>query len=104
VLEQLNYRFNSDSLGHHLRGYTSNRWNLIFQIDQWNRVRVNTGREARHEYNAHVRVCPAHVTFDSWIEDDLGPKVERTLDDRTRRLADLKGGKIGIAGDRIEFR
>jgi hypothetical protein len=27
VLEQLNYRFNSDSLAHHLRGYTSNRWN-----------------------------------------------------------------------------
>jgi hypothetical protein len=103
VLEQLNFRFNSDSLVHHLRGYTSNRWNLVFQIDQWNRVRVNIGRDARHEYNTNVRVCPTHVAFDSWVEDDLAPKVERTLDDRTRRLADLKGGKINIAGDRIEF-
>lgn len=104
VLEQLNYRFNSDSLVHHLRGYTSNRWNLIFEIDRWNRVSVNTGREARHEYNAHVCVCPTHVAFDSWVEDDLAPNVERILEDRTRRLDDLRGGKIGIARDRIEFR
>ena len=105
VLEQLNYRFNSDSLVHHLRGYTSNRWNFIFQIDHWNRVKVNTGRDARHEYNTNVRVCPTHVAFDSWVEDELAPKVERTLDDRAKRLADLtNSGKIEIPGDRIEFR
>jgi hypothetical protein len=103
VLEQLNYRFNSDSLAHHLRGYTSNRWNLIFQTDRWNRVRVNTGRDARHQYNANVRVCPTQPAFDAWVEDDLAPKVERTLDDRARRLADLNGRKIEIARDRIDF-
>jgi hypothetical protein len=103
VLEQLNYRFNSDSLVHHLRGYTSNRWNLMFKIDHWNRVRVNTGRDARHGYNAIVRVCPTHVAFDSWVEDDFAPKIERILDDRTRRLADLNGSQIEIAGDHIEF-
>jgi hypothetical protein len=104
VLEQLNYRFNSDSLIHHLRGYTGNRWSLIFQSDQRSRVSVNTGRAARHEFNDHVRVCPTHVAFDGWVEDYLAPKVARTLDDRTRRLADLNGHKIEIVGDRIEFR
>jgi hypothetical protein len=103
VLEQLNYRFNSDSLAHHLRGHTSNRWNLTFKINHWKRVWVNTGRDARHEYNAIVRVCPTQVAFDSWVEDDLTPKVERTLDDRTRRLAELNGVQIDIPGDRIEF-
>jgi len=97
VLEQFNYRFNSDSLAHHMRGYTTNRWNLKFQIDHWNEVWINAGRDARHEYNAKVRVCPTHLAFDSWLEDHLAPKVQRTLDDRTRRLADLKGGKIDIA-------
>ena len=103
VLKQLNYRFNSDSLVHHLRGYTSNRWSLLFQIDPWNRVWVNSGRDARHEYNSSVRVCPTHVAFDSWIEDDLAPEVERNLDDRTQQLAELNSAKIDIPGDRIEF-
>lgn len=103
VLEQLNYRFNPDSLLHHVRGYTSNRWGLEFQMDYWNRVRVNAGRDARHEYNACVQACPTHVGFDTWIEEDLSPKVAKILDDRTQRLADLKGGKVDVAGDRIEF-
>lgn len=104
VLEQLNYRFNPDSLLHHLRGYTSNRWGLAFQMDYWNRVWVGTGRDARHEYNSRVSVCPTHAGFDAWIEDDFAPKVSQALDDRTKRLADLEGGKVNIAGDRIEFR
>lgn len=103
VLEQLSYRFNSDSLLHHLRGYTSNRWRLEFQMDYRNRVWVNTGRDARHEYNACVLACPTHTGFDAWIEDDLAPKIAQILDDRTNRLANLKGGKVDIAGDRIEF-
>lgn len=103
VMEQLNYRFNTDSLLHHLRGYTANRWDLRFQIDYWNRVWVNTGRDARHEYNACVLACPTHTGFDAWIEDDLAPKVTQILDDRTQRLANLKGGDVDIAGDRIEF-
>lgn len=40
VLEQLSYRFNPDSLLHHLRGYTSNRWDLQFQVDHRNRAWV----------------------------------------------------------------
>lgn len=104
VLEQLNYRFNSDSLAHHLRGYTNNRWNLIFELDHLNRVKVNTGRDARRKYNTNVHVCPTHVGFDGWLENDLAPKVQRILDDRTQRLAELKSGKIDIAGDRIEFK
>lgn len=103
VLDQLNYRFNSDSLVHHLRGYTSNRWNLAFKIDHWSRIWVNTGRDARHAYNMAVRMCPTHAGFDSWLEDELAPKVERILEDRTRRLAELSGAKIDIPGDRIEF-
>jgi hypothetical protein len=103
VLEQFNYRFNSESLVHHLRGYTGNRWNLLFQIDHWKRVRVNTGRDPRHEYNTNVRVCPTHVAFDDWVKDDLAPKVERTLDDRAQRIAYLRGRKIDIVGDRLEF-
>lgn len=103
VLEQLNYRFNSESLVHHLRGYTSNKWGLFFQSDRWNRVRINTGRDARHHYNAKIHVCPTHAAFDSWIERELTPKVERSLNNRTLRLADLTGSKIHIAGDRIEF-
>lgn len=104
VLQQLNYRFNPDSLLHHLRGYTNNRWHLEFQVDDWNRVRVNTGRDSRHKYNACVFVCPTHTGFDEWIQNDLAPKVTQILDDRTMRLADLKGGKLEIGGDRIEFR
>ena len=77
ALEQFNYRFNSESLVHHLRGYTSNRWNLVFQIDKANRVSVNADRFARQEYNTRVRVCPSHAAFDSWIEVDLAPAVER---------------------------
>lgn len=103
VLEQLNYRFNADSLLHHLRGYTTNRWQLTFQVDYSRRVRVASGRDARHEYNACVRVCPTHVGFDTWIENDLAPKVARVLDDRTTRLADLKGRSVDLAGDHIEF-
>jgi hypothetical protein len=103
VLEQFNYRFNSDSLAHHLRGYTGNRWNLAFQVDHWNRIRVKTGRDARHAYNANVPVCPTHQAFDSWVQDNLAPKVERILHDRTQRLADLKDDEPVVAGDRIEF-
>jgi hypothetical protein len=104
VLEQLNYRFNRDSLLHHLRGYTSNRWRLDFQMDYRNRVWVNTGRDARHKYNASVRVCPTHTAFDAWIERDLAPEVSQVLDDRMQRLAGLKHHNVEIAGDRIEFR
>lgn len=104
VLEQLNYRFNRDSLLHHLRGYTSNKWGLQFHIDYSNRVWVNSGRDARHEYNACVRTSPTHADFDSWIEDDLAPKVLAILNDRTNRLTDLKGPTVDIAGDRIDFR
>jgi hypothetical protein len=103
VLEQINYRFNPDSLLHHLRGYTSNRWQLEFQMDYWNRVWVNTGRDARHEYNGCVRVCPTHTGFDAWIEDTLGPRVEHVLADRTNRLAELEGRDLDVAGDRVEF-
>ncbi len=72
-------------------------------MDCWNRVSVNTGRDARHEYNACVLACPAHTGCDAWIEEDLAPKVSRTLDDRTQRLASRKGDNVDIAGDRIEF-
>jgi hypothetical protein len=103
VLEQLNYRFNSESLVHHLRGYTSNRRNLTFKIDQWNRVWVNAGRDARHQFNVLVRACPTHVGFDSWLEDEMAPNVKRILEHRTQRLAELRSAKIAIPGDRIEF-
>jgi len=103
VLEQLNYRFNSDGLLHHLRGYTGNRWGLEFQIDYSSRVWVNSGRDARHEYNSCVWVCPSHAAFDAWIEEYLSPTVSRALEDRTKRLADLAGGEVNIAGDHIEF-
>lgn len=103
VLEQLNYRFNRDSLLHHLRGYTSNRWGLLFNIDYLNRVWVNSGRDTRREYNRAIGVCPTHIGFDTWIDDTLAPKVERTLADRTQRLASVNGTLVDIAGDRIEF-
>ena len=38
VLEQLNYRFNLDSLLHHLRGLHEQPMGPRFQIDYWNRV------------------------------------------------------------------
>jgi hypothetical protein len=104
VLEQLNYRFNADSLLHHLRGYTSNRWQLDFHMDYANRVRVNAGRDARHEYNRCVRVCPTHAGFDAWIEEDLARQVSKALDDRMDRLANLADRTVNVAGDRIEFR
>lgn len=104
VLEQLNYRFNSDSLLHHLRGYTSNRWRLQFQMDDWNRVWVNGGRDARHWYNSCVPVFPTHAGFDTWLTEHLAPKVSGILDDRMTRLAHLKGTRVDVAGDRIEFR
>ncbi|WP_370073382.1 hypothetical protein [Sinorhizobium fredii] len=103
VLKQVNYRFNSDSLAHNLRGYTGNRWDLRFKIDPWNRVWVNSGRDARHFYNASVCVCPTHAAFDRWVEDYLAAKVRRILDDRIRRLAELDGVEIEFPGDRIEF-
>jgi len=104
VLEQLNYRYNRDSLFHHLRGHTENRWRLKFQMDySSNRVSVNTGRDVRHQYNAHVGVCPTQRGFDSWIQDILEPRVQHALDDRIHRLADLGGRKIDVAGDRVEF-
>jgi hypothetical protein len=102
VLEQFNYRFNSDSLLHHLRGYTSNRWNFFFHIDR-NRVGVNTGLDARNAYNAKVRVCPTHVAFERWLDSNLAPRVQCSLADRNRRLVEIKGGKVDIAGDRVEF-
>lgn len=104
VLEQLNYRFNSDSLMHHLRGYASNRWDLRFNIDFLNRVWVNSGRDARHEYNRYIKVCPTHTGFDAWIEGTLAPKVEHTLTDRAQRLANIDGIQLGLAGDRVDFR
>ena len=104
MLEQLNYRFNPDSLLHHLRGYTSNRWGLEFQMRLLEPRRVNNGRDPRHEYNACVQVCPTHSGFDDWVEQDLAPRVVQILDDRTQRLAGLNGTKVHIAGDRIEFR
>jgi hypothetical protein len=104
VLEQLNYRFNSDSLLHHLRGYTSNRWGLQFNIDYRNRVWVDSGRDSRQGYNRHTRVCPSETGFDDWIDNTLAPKVERTLADRAHRLASLSGIQLALAGDRVEFR
>ncbi len=104
ILEQLNYRFNSDSLMHHLRGYTSNKWGLQFRMDTWDRFSVNTGRDARHEYNACVQVCPSHVLFDAWVEHDFAPRIAQILDKRTKQLADLRGTAVDVAGDRIEFR
>ncbi len=104
VMEQLNYRFNSGSLMHHLRGYTSNRRGLRFNIDYLNRVWVNSGRDSRHEYNRYVRVCPTHTGFDAWIGETLAPKVQRTLTDRAQRLASLGSGtQLDLAGDRVEF-
>jgi hypothetical protein len=54
VLKQLNYRFNADSLSHHLRGYTDNRWGLRFKMDGWNQVSVNAGRDG-HLWVSTVR-------------------------------------------------
>lgn len=103
VLEQLNYRFNRDSLLHHLRGYTDNRWNLRFHIDYSNRVSVNSGRDSRREYNRCAGVCPTHTGFDDWLEQVLSPRVAEIVDDRLQRLSDLQDPSINIAGDRIEF-
>lgn len=104
VLDQLNYRFNPDSLFHHLRGHTKNRWQLKFKMDPCNQVSVNTGRGARHEYNSFVGVCPTHRGFDIMIENTLGPRVERLLADRANRLAQLEDRDVHVAGDRVEFR
>jgi hypothetical protein len=103
VLEQLNYRFNSDSLLHHLRGYTSNRWGLKFHTDIWGRVSVRSGREARHEFNRCVGICPTQKGFDHWISEILTPKVESSLSERARRIAVVNGTAVSIAGDRLEF-
>jgi hypothetical protein len=103
VLQQLNYRFNPDSLLHHLRGYTTNRLGLRFHIDPLNRVYVSSGRDARHEYNRGVGVCPTHVAFDAWIDDTLAPKVGHALADRVRRLASVNDTAIDIGEDRVEF-
>jgi hypothetical protein len=104
VLEQLNYRFNAESLSNHLRGYTDNRWGLRFKMDDWNRVSVNTGRDARHGYNSCVGVCPTHRGFDLLIQDTLAPQVEYALADRAERLAALEERDVQLVGDRVEFR
>lgn len=103
VLEQLNYRFNSESLLHHLRSYIDNRWNLSFHMDPWNRIYVNSGRDARAHFNGRVRVCPTNVSFDEWIDETLTPRVERALTDRSERLADIRSSTAYVPGDRIEF-
>lgn len=103
VLEQLNYRFNADSLFHHLRGYTRNRWGLEFHADYSNRIWVNSGRDARRAYNRAIQMCPTQVGFDAFVDEKLAPRVEVTLADRMRRLAELDGHAIGVAGDHIDF-
>jgi hypothetical protein len=103
VLEQFNYRYNADSLMHHLRGYTSNRWALRFSVDYSRRATVNSGRDARHDFNNFVGVCPTHVGFDEWLEQDLRPRVIKALEDRTARLEGLGGESPKIGGDRLEF-
>lgn len=103
ILEQMNYRFNADSLAHHLRGYTDNRWDLCFQTDSRRRVFVNTGRDARHSFNSRIRVCATNAAFDAWLTDVLVPAVETALSDRSRRLDDIKVNNASMAGDRIEF-
>ena len=104
VLEQFSYRFNKDSLLHHLRGYTSNRWDLRFNSDHLNRVWVNSDSDARQRYNRHIRVCPTDTGFDDWIDNTLALRVERTLVDRAQRLASLSGTQLALGGDRVEFR
>lgn len=103
VMEQLNYRFNSGSLLHHLRGYTTNRWGLRFHIDYSNRVWVNSGRDDRHSYNSKVWACPTDAGFDAWIEAKLAPRVSQLLDERIQRLAAIEGDSVRITGDHIEF-
>lgn len=104
VLEQFNYRYNVDSLMHHLHGYTSNRWALRFNVDERRRVTVNSGRDARHDFNNFVAVCPTHVGFDEWLEQHLHPRVAKALEERTARLKGLSGDLVDIGGDRVEFR
>jgi hypothetical protein len=104
VLEQFNYRFNADSLLHHLRGYTDNRRGLQFHLDDLNRVHVNSGRDVRHEYNRKVGVCPTHAGFDHYISETLAPRVEHALVDRIQRLATVNGTALDVGGDRVEFR
>jgi hypothetical protein len=72
-------------------------------MDPWNRVYVNSGRDERAHFNARVRVCPTDVGFNRWIDEELAPRVERALDDRSQRLADIRGAAPSIPGDRIEF-
>ena len=104
VLQQLNYRFNPDSLLHHLRGYTTNRFGLRFHIDSLNRVFVDSGRDARHEYNRSVGVCPTHAAFDAWIQDSLAPRIVHSLADRAQRLTWVNDAALDVGGDRVEFR
>jgi hypothetical protein len=102
ILEQLNFRFNRDSLIHHLRGYTANRWDLKFKTRD-RRLYVSAGRDARHEFNRMIQVCPQHNEFDSLIDKVLKPQVNQALTERTSRLTVIGGGPIEIPGDRIEF-
>ena len=103
MLEKLNYRFNPDSLMHHLRGYTSNRWDLRFQSDAANRVWVNARPEQRQAFNGFVRVCPSQAAFDARPDDRLAPRVQAALLDRSQRLAHLNGAPVKLLGDRIDF-
>lgn len=103
VLEQLNYRFNPDSLLHHLRGYTRNRRDLEFHTDHRKRVWVRSDRDARREYNRLIKVCPSQVRFGTWITDTLARRVECSLTDRTHRLADVAEPVVDLGGDRVEF-
>lgn len=103
VLQQLGYRFNADSLLHHLRGYSSNRWDLTFIIRTWNRVSVPNGREARRAYNHYVRACPTDVGFDEFVTTELAATVNELITERTRRLEGLADSSLTVAGDRIVF-
>jgi hypothetical protein len=104
VLEQLSYRYNVDSLMHHLRGYTNNRWALRFNLDHGGRVAVDSGRDARHDFNIFVGACPTHVGFDEWLDAQLRPRVIQALDDRAARLEAMGDDTVHVAGDRVEFR
>ena len=104
VLEQLNYRFNRDSLQHHLRGYAANRWELRFNIDKHNRVWVKSGHNARREFNRSAWITPTHVEFDALLDGPLATRVEDALDERMKRLSELDGTAVHVGGDRIEFR
>jgi hypothetical protein len=103
VLEQLGYRFNSDSLKNHLRGYIRNGWKFRFAMDGLSRVSVVATRDARRDFNAKVRVCPTNAGFERWLDEELRPAVEQAIDKRSQRLEVVRGPGLLVQGDRIEF-